>query len=309
MGPPAPNAQPGAYEHRPDGRPTYPHERPANASTSAWALRLVLGTAITAFAILSQYFVPELLPASWPVYHNLGGDLFIVYGVPILAFLFLLGLDPLRGFVGQMRVATFEGLGWYGGLSLLAVGITIVLAIVYSLLDPSALDLFSKQNPALSGAESNPWLYVALSFLVGVCEEVIFRGWIFGTWWRRTGAWFVPAIVTSAVFASVHLYYGLTYGAASPFYYTPLFLLGFAFAATYRASNGNLLVPSLLHGGNDALAFLTLVLSGTASLASHYLFVVGAAVVGFVYYLRGRSVPPPPAAPTAPPPVLPPPFA
>lgn len=257
---------------------------PARIPATPWKLRYGLGVFVAVAAVVSQYFVPDLVPALYPVYHNLAADMFLVYGVPILAFVLLVGLDPLRGWRRQMRVATFEGLGWYGGLSLLALGVAIGIAILYAIFDPKALELLSRPNPALSSAEHNPWLYVGLSFLVGVSEEVIFRGWIFGTWWRRTGSWFVPALGSSAIFAGVHLYYGITYGPAAPFFYVPLFLLGFAFAATYRAANGNLVVPVVLHGVNDAIAFLTIV-SGTVALAAHYGLIVGASAVGLAYLL------------------------
>ncbi len=260
--------------------------------------RYLAGTAIAVGAVLSQYIVPTVWPASYGVYHSLAADLAIVYALPIAAFALLVGWEPLRRWKDNLGVATVQGLGWYGGLSLLGIAVAIVLVIVYLAVDPGALGLLNRENPALKSAEANPWLFVGLSFLIGACEETIFRGWIFGGWLRGSDRWFAPAVVTSVLFAGVHVYYFQTYGPASPFSYVQLFLLGFAFAATYHGSGGNLLIPALLHGLNDAIAFVA-VLSPTAELAAHYLFIVGAAVVGLVYLLKGSS-----AAPVAvPPPV------
>lgn len=272
---------------------------PQEPRTAPAALRYVAGVAITVLAIASQYVVPVAWPASRFVYGNLVGDLAVVYGLPILGFVLLVGLEPLRRWKASLARATGVGLGWYGGLSLLSVLVSVVLVLVYAVLDPGALHLLEQSNPALRSAASDPWLYIALSFLVGACEETIFRGWIFGAWLRRVRGWLLPAVVSSAVFAGVHLYYFTAYGAASPFFYQQLFLLGFAFAATYRASGGNLLVPAVLHGLNDAIAFAS-VLSPGAEIAAHYLFIVAASLVGLVYWLRtDRAAPPsvPPAPP------------
>ncbi len=261
-----------------------------------WALRFGLASGIAVGAILSQYLVNPAWPGVRLVYGSLVGDLAVVYLVPIAFFALLVGIDPLRDWARRMGPATGIGLGWYGALSLLALVIVFALLIVYAVVDPGSLKVLGRENPALKSAASDPWLYVALSFLVGACEEVIFRGWLFGTWARRAGTWLGPALVTSAVFAGVHLYYGLTYGIVAPLYYQQLFLLGFAFAATYHRSGGNLVVPAALHGLNDATSFLSLV-SLEAGLAAHYLLIVAAGLVGLIYYLTERPTPPTPGLP------------
>ena len=265
-------------------------------SFAPWSVRLALGASITVAAVLSQYLVPSDWPGARLLYGSLVGDLAVVYGLPIAALALLLGADPLRNWRARSRSAIPLGLGWYCALSLLALVVTIALVIVYEIVDPAALGPLSRENPALRSAAGDPWFYVALSFLVGACEETIFRGWIFGTWARNAHGWIVPAIVTSGLFAGVHVYYGLTFGLASPFYYQELFLLGFAFAATYQATGGNLLVIALLHGLNDAIAFTSLV-SQDVEIAAHYLLIVGGAIVGLVYYLRTRPAPPLPLVP------------
>lgn len=260
----------------------------------------MLGVVITVVAILSQYFLPELVPALRPLYGNLIGDLAVVYGVPLVAFALLVGPSPLRGWASRMGTATWEGLRWYGLGSALAILVILTLTIVYLALDPGALDLLNRPNPALQAARSDPWFWVAFSFVIGAFEEVIFRGWIFGYWVGRPGvSWVGPAIGSSAIFAGVHLYYGFTYAAAAPLVFPDLFFLGFAFAAAVKASGGNLVVVAILHGLNDAGAFLTLVNSQNALLLHYGVIGIGL-VFALVSYLR-RSAASPRAPPLYPP--------
>jgi membrane protease YdiL (CAAX protease family) len=245
---------------------------------------------VTVFAVVSQYFLPEVVPALRPIYGSLVGDIAIVYGVPVVTFALLIGTAPLRNWADRMGLATVEGLRWYGLLSLLALVVLFVLVIAYLALDPNALQFLNRPNPALEQARGNPWFFVGLSFVVGAFEETIFRGWIFGFWRDRPGSWLVPAIWTSVLFAGVHLYYATTYGAAAPLIFPSLFLLGFAFAGAYRASGGNLVVIALLHGAHDATAYLMLVNSEVGT-GLYYLVILVGAAIGLLLYLRRKDDP------------------
>jgi membrane protease YdiL (CAAX protease family) len=260
-------------------------------------LRYALGVAVTVLAILSQYFVPQSVPATRGVYASLPGDLLVVYGIPVVTFSVLVGAGPLRRWRARMSVATWEGLRWYGLLSLLALFATLILAAVYAAIDPAALQLLNRPPPPLVAAQSDPWFWVGFSFVIGAVEETIFRGWIFGFWRDRPGSWVVPAAWTSVLFAGVHLYYGTTYGIAAPLIFPSLFLIGFAFAATYKASGGNLVVVSLLHGAYDASAFLTLI-SPEGGLLARYLPVLAGLVIALMHLLR--AVPGAPSRPGMP---------
>jgi len=264
---------------------------------SASVGRYFVGVAVAVLAVFSQYFVPEVFPPALVLYGNLPGDVFIVYGIPIIAFALLVGGGPLRDWKERMGEAAWQGLRFYGLLSLLGLLVFVVLVVVYQFVDPGALQLLNRPNPALQQASGNPWFFVGFSFAVGAFEETIFRGFMFGYWRGRSGSWMVPATWTSAVFASVHLYYGTTYGAAAPLIFPSLFLFGFALAATYRFSGGNLVVPALLHGAHDAAAFLTLVSEELGVILSYLLILVGG-LVGLIHYLENdrptSSVPPPP---------------
>jgi membrane protease YdiL (CAAX protease family) len=258
-------------------------------SVPAYAAAVV----VTVFCILSQYFVPERVPALAPVYGSFFGDLFVVYGIPILAFAILVGGRPLAGFVDNTGRAIVQGLAWYGTLSIVALLVVIVLTVVYAILDPAALNLLNNTTPVIQSAEGDPWFWVVFSFVIGLIEELIFRGWIFGYWLiKDPNRWVLHATWTSALFAGVHLYYGQTYGAAAPLIFPSLFLLGFAFAATMRASGGNVLIVGILHGANDAVAFYALVSENNA-LAVHYGIILIGALIGLILYLRARPSPAP----------------
>ncbi|HXQ95239.1 MAG TPA: type II CAAX endopeptidase family protein [Thermoplasmata archaeon] len=251
-------------------------------------------TVITVAAILSQYVLPDAVPALRGVYGSFFGDLFIVYGIPILAFALLVGGRPLAGFADNTGRAVVQGVAWYGALSVLAFVVVLALTIVYVIVDPSALNALSKTTPVIQSAEADPWFWVVFSFVIGLVEEVIFRGWIFGYWLvKDPNRWALHATWTSGVFAGVHLYYGQTYGLAAPLVFPSLFLLGFAFAAAMRASGGNVLVVAILHGVNDAVAFYSLV-SANGALALHYGLILVGALVGLILYIRSRPASTPP---------------
>lgn len=263
-------------------------ERPAPTSPPGSLWRYGLAVAITVLAIVSQYFVPELVPATDVVYGNLASAIFIVYGIPIVAFVLLVGVGPLTGWRRQMAAATWQGFRWYGAMVTLALVVTIVLVAAYLAYDPAALAFLNRPNPALELGQANPWFFVGFSFVVGALEETIFRGWVFGFWLQRTRRWFVPALWTSALFAAMHVYYGATYGPAAPLIFPTLFLTGFAFAATFQASKGNLVVIAALHGATDAAAYLTLI-STPAGLAVRYgLMLVGLVIAVLDAYYRSE---------------------
>ncbi len=272
---------------------------PAAAPGPVPASRYAIGVAVLVAAVVSQYVLPSLWPASRVLYGNLAGDVAVVYGLPVVAFAVLVGPGPLRAWRRSPGLAAVEGLGWYGTMSLLALVLTIALGVVYEVLDPGALQLLNRPNPALEAAVGNPWFFVGFSFVIGAFEETIFRGWVYGFWEGRTARWTTPALLTSLLFAGVHIYYGTTYGAAAPLIFPSLFLLGFAFAATYHATGGNLVVVALLHGATDAAAYLTLVSVGAGE-ALHWGLVLVGALVALIVYLQRSSVPrtpprPPPA--------------
>ncbi len=261
---------------------------PGTASDGTLA-RYLTAVLVTIVAILSQYFVPQNVPALRPVYASLPGDLFVVYGIPVIAFALLVGPGPLGYWRRRTRDAVEDGLAFYAGATIATLALLVVMVLLYEALDPSALQLLSRQNPALTQATGDPWFWVGFSFVIGAFEEAIFRGWIFGFWRGRAASWVGPAVGSSAVFAALHLYYGTTYGLAAPLIFPGLFFLGLAFAATYQSSGGNLLVVALLHGLFDASAFLTLVNSDAGLLLRYLPVLVGLAILLERFFQRDRG--------------------
>jgi membrane protease YdiL (CAAX protease family) len=285
-----------------DSPPSRGSGAPSDGDRRSSTVRYFLAVALTVTAILSQYWVPQRLPSVVPLYQSFLGGLVVVYGVPLAAFSLLVGTGPLRAYRQRMALAGWEGLRWYGIVSVLAFAVSFALLVVYAAVDPAALKLLNRPNPVLQQAASDPWFAVVFSFVIGAVEEVIFRGWIFGYWLGRGRLpWSVHAAWTSVLFAAVHLYYAQTYGVASPILYPTLFLVGFGFAATVRATGGNLVVVALLHGGTDAAAFLTLV-SVRGAIALHYGVILVGAALAVVQYFRGSPFSPRGDGPTVAPP-------
>jgi membrane protease YdiL (CAAX protease family) len=246
--------------------------------------------AITVLAILSQYFLPQSVPALRPVYSTLATGLLVVYGIPILAFVLLVGVRPLRRFFSNPSSAVVEGLRWYGAMSILGLAAAFTVVAVLAAVDPSAVAQLSKLSPPLVAAESDPWFWVVFSFVIGIIEETIFRGWIFGYWLLRSPSqWFAHAVWTSLLFASMHLYYGSTYGVASAVAFAELFFAGLGFAFAVRYSRGNLLIVGLLHGAHDALSFSTLVWKPYGEEVYYLLILLGAIVFIVVAFARDQE--------------------
>lgn len=280
---------PPTYFPPPPPAPLPPVPAPPNVAPPS-LVRYAIATVVTVVAILSQYFLPQHVPALVPLYSSVLADFLIVYGVPILAFALLVGAGPLRNWNANLRIGAVEGFSWYGLLTLLALLVSIVALAVILIFDVSAASTLSKPTPVVKAAASDPWLWVALSFVVGAVEETIFRGWIFGYWLLKDpGRWKVHAAWTSVLFGGVHVYYALTYGIVFVIPAIVLVADGLAFAIAVRNSGGSLVTVSFLHGWNDATAFLTLALP-TLGLALHYIVVLIGVIIALIAYLaRGRT--------------------
>ncbi|HLJ88321.1 MAG TPA: CPBP family intramembrane glutamic endopeptidase [Candidatus Angelobacter sp.] len=84
------------------------------------------------------------------------------------------------------------------------------------------------------------WLFAALSISAGICEEIVFRGWLLSTlhgWFGLQGLALVA--VASAAFGLAHSYQGAIGVVATG-------TIGWVFCFLYVAT-GSLLVPILIH--------------------------------------------------------------
>jgi len=125
------------------------------------------------------------------------------------------------------------------GFFLLSAIYSVALGIEES--DDLALDL---------GADESIVKAVAVGLMVCVAapitEELFFRGFLFAALWKRFG-WVTGALVSGAIFGFIHV------GGTEAHFLPLLALLGFLFAALYRAT-GSLLPCIALHSLNNALA-------------------------------------------------------
>lgn len=203
----------------------------------------------------SQYQVRGLSPI-------LG--MFIVYGIPILATSLTCGPVIIRKAFNNMGAALKYGLSFFGIFTVL--GNLASTAIFYIILthDPTVLSLLNKPNPVLQIPPEFAWVMIVVSLLVvGPAEEYIFTGLVYGgiISLYKNRRWLSLAFISSIFFATAHFYYAYVYEIASIIIFTQLVAFGMAMAATYYVSDGNLIIPALIHGLYDATAFLGVAIS------------------------------------------------
>ena len=270
------------------------------AGRSVPVVRYLFAASVLVAGILVQY-LPDL-PTVSPVWAAELLNASITYGPGLLAFLLVLGSQPLRNAGRGLLKASLEGLRWYGLLGILSLLVLIGLAILYAALDPNFIHILQKNTPVGQTGSTDPWLWILLSFPIGLVEETLFRGFLFGGALVVFGTrrWPLHAVWTSALFAGVHLYYAQTYAEVSPVFYAQIFLLGLAFALAYFYSGGILVIIALLHGVFDATSFaqyLPEVGAGGANLLRYGLVALGGLEAALLYQReRGTAAGPVPGA-------------
>lgn len=139
----------------------------------------------------------------------------------------------LRGFKGEMI-----GLGC--GLMLLSFIFNFFYGLILALFGLRAqVDLVP-----IFAQLSSPWLLLIGGAVVApIVEEVFFRGFVFAGLRQRYG-WQKAALVSSALFALIHLI---------PTAIIPIFILGYIFAYLYQRSN-SIWPAILMHASTNALA-------------------------------------------------------
>lgn len=138
---------------------------------------------------------------------------------------------PRRGPFGLVMAGV---LTWYGCLPLVIVG-SLVAKVYLSSEGSSNPILPVVQNAVRSGDIWASVLFIfALGVLPGICEETLFRGFLYTFLRRKMGA-FLSIVLSAAFFAGVHLDKGA---------FLPLFILGFGFAYTFERTRS--LVPCMV---------------------------------------------------------------
>lgn len=243
--------------------------------------------------IYSQYFFPI---------HGIANRMLFVYGIPIVIASLLLGKTIARNAFRNNSKALFHGLAYWGLFALAGYAVEIFIIYLLTSADPSSLGLLDRANPRVPVNPAMVWAMIPISiFIVGPAEEYIFRGFIFGGFLEifRGKNWFFWALVSSFIFAAVHLYYLTTFGLASSIFFVGIVFVGLALAMTYYVSDGNLLIPILFHGIFDATGFLSIALGNNLGINLRvFLAAIGVftAILLFLKYLaeKIKKTSPPP---------------
>jgi len=265
-------------------------ESPEHEQPSLSKKKYIIGVIAIFGTAYSQYLLPNL---------GLIFGLLFVYGIPLVVIGIYWGRHILRRFFSNMYSAIAYGFASYGGFTSLAYLISILLIIILIIYDPSSLNLLNNPNPVLNTTPENAWIMVWGSFLiVGPAEEIIFRGFLYGGLLDILGKrhWISLAFLTSVMFAAAHMYYSFTYGLVSVIIFTQLIAFGMAMAVSFYLTDGNLLVPTFIHGFFDAAGFLTAAISlnvgATLRIQLFYfsLMVLGLVVLHRIFRKKTKSV-------------------
>lgn len=139
-----------------------------------------------------------------------------------------------------------------------AVGVVGLFLLQYGLLAAlSTVGVTPVENQAIASEGHAPayflWMVVVSILVVGPAEELLFRGAVQGLLKRAWGPW--PAIVAAAaLFGSLHYSVGTGTQLQALTYVGVALLLGVVLGWLAERT-GTLLVPMLVHGGYNAVAF------------------------------------------------------
>lgn len=135
-------------------------------------------------------------------------------------------------------------------------------------------------------------LMAVLSFLlVGVVEEIVFRGFLFNGM-RRTGKLPVAVVVSALTFGMGHIVNLLTGHATMETLVQVLFAVAWGFLFTFAYLKGGSLLPCIaIHGLIDAFSVFS-----RDSLVADWAYIVATVAAALVYCLYLRKQPTPKAA-------------
>lgn len=249
----------------------------AGQSKAPWRIWLEAND-VPLFAALTVLLSAGLLLLPLPV---LVGPALVVF-IPTLLAVPLVRLTQGRGAV---RTRFFSRAAWRPSLKWAAVGLGLALALRVGI---SALGLVLVPGYQVAPGPFSPLFVMALLFAAG--EEIGWRGFalprLLG---RRTPL--AATLLLGVLWALLHLPLTLPgkLSAGSPPLAQFMSILGLAVVLTwlYLASGGSLLAVTLLHGGQNGLAFLSDGLSAAAfSWLMAGVYVTAALVV--ILVTRGR---------------------
>jgi len=144
------------------------------------------------------------------------------------------------------------GVGWWAatGMILLLIVAFIVLSAIWSALSKPPEEELLKTLGSNEGAGLLLASAALTCVMAPICEEFLFRGFIFTALRNWRGVW-PAAILTGVIFGAVHA------GSAPELDLLPLAALGFGLCLLYRYS-GSLYPCFLAHSLNNSIAFASL---------------------------------------------------
>jgi membrane protease YdiL (CAAX protease family) len=144
------------------------------------------------------------------------------------------------------------GVGWksaIGYIVLLTIAFLILSALWVAIFNPKPEELLNK----LGANETTSLLVLSAALtcvLAPICEEFLFRGYIFTALRSWCGTW-LAALITGLIFGAIH------FGSAPALDLVPLAALGFGLCLLYRYT-GSLYPCIAAHSLNNSLAFASL---------------------------------------------------
>ena len=249
----------------------------------------VVGVVVIFVAVYSQYFIKL---------GQVTGYL-VVYGIPILVVSLIFGKEMLQKANKNGEKALKLGLGLFGALTAIAIFLSVVALLIINNFDPTAMELLNKPNPVLDVPPNVAWIMIAVSLLViGPAEEYLFRGFMYGGLLSITKGkhWLPLAIASSFLFASVHVYYAITYVVVSIIPFISIITFSIAMSITYYYSGGNILALAVIHGVYDATGFLGVATTTNVGLAARgtliFICIIIGSILAITYLIKKTRINP-----------------
>ncbi len=231
----------------------------------ATGLLVVLFLLLDFLALIAAFVVAYLLGEFLPgvtvfeeisgIEDLLDGDLLaleMTFYFALVALLFVLlfslpfkWLLPFREYMAVRSPAFKQALLW---LLITVVAVVVLDSLLY-LLGADVVPEWSRN--IWQSADSKAFFLFAVIFLAPLCEEAVFRGFLFKGFEHRFGVW-TAILVSAALWSALHVF---QYGLIHVVY---IMVLGIVMG-TARWKSGSIFVPLLMHVMNNGMASLHIV--------------------------------------------------
>jgi membrane protease YdiL (CAAX protease family) len=161
----------------------------------------------------------------------------LVWVVPVWCYLrFVDRVDPLQ----YLKMTGHVRRGLVVALVLTAVNLA------------GSIARFGPPHPSLDRVTWNSIL--GTSFLIGLIEEIPYRGFMLQKFAERLGFWRAN-LITSLLFVAIHVPGWIALNIFSPAVAVTILVFGFVMAVVFRYS-GSLWAPIVVHSANDFMSFV-----------------------------------------------------